>query len=488
MKVMKKLAAVLLTICLMVPMSGVLVFAADGRLSFSDPQTKVGENVNVDLAVRSGEGNIGDVSVTLSYDTESLEFVSGDGFEADGSGNLTYSGTGDGDGELRATMVFRALKTGSTTISVVDSTASMESGDTLNLQEGSSAVTIDAADDGSTTAEPTGTGTTAAGETTDITVDVNGTTYNFSEAFTTSDIPSGYAETTQTFEGAEHRFVANDAGIYLGYLVDSSGSGSFFLYDTETSSFSPYVELGISNTTSLILLNEPEAVSLPDGYQEVNLTVLDQQYPSWSNAEQGGRFCVLYALNTRTGEKGLYQYDTEDGTYQSFSVSNENESSGITLPGALGSLIGDNAVILLAAMAVVMLVLLVLMIIFAVKLVHRNQELDDLYDEYDIPFDDDEEEEEEQPAAKPKKRFFGRKKDEEDEEDEEDYDDDDDYDDYDDEDEYDDYDDDDYDDDEDEYDDDDEEVSRQGKTKNIRKTKKASRDDDDDYDIDFIDL
>ena len=133
MKVMKKLAAVLLTICLMVPMSGVLVFAADGRLSFSDPQTKVGENVNVDLAVRSGEGNIGDVSVTLSYDTESLEFVSGDGFEADGSGNLTYSGTGDGDGELRATMVFRALKTGSTTISVVDSTASMESGDTLNL-------------------------------------------------------------------------------------------------------------------------------------------------------------------------------------------------------------------------------------------------------------------------------------------------------------------------------------------------------------------
>lgn len=491
MKVMKKLAAVLLSICLAVPMSGVLVFAADGRLSFSDPETKVGENVNVDLAVRSGEGNIGDVSATLSYDTDFLEFVSGDGFEADGTGNLTYTGTGDGDGELRATMVFRALQTGSATISVVSSTASMESGDTLNLQNGSSSVTIDAADDGSTTAEPTGTGTTAAaGETTDITVDVNGTTYNFSEAFTTSDIPSGYAETTLTFEGAEHRFVANDAGIYLGYLVDSSGSGSFFLYDTETSSFSPYVELGISNTTSLILLNEPDAVNLPDDYQEVNLTVLDQQYPSWSNAEQGGRFCVLYALNTRTGEKGLYQYDTEDGTYQSFSVSDESSSSSSSLPGILGEIVGSHAVILLAAMVVVALVLLVLMIIFAVKLVHRNQELDDLYDEYDIPFDDDEEDEEEEPVSKPKRKFFGRKKDEEDEED--DYDDDD----YDDDDYDDDYDDDDYDyddDDDDDYDDDDdddeeEEVSRKDKTKNIRKTKKSSRDDDDDYDIDFIDL
>ena len=32
------------------------------------------------------------------------------------------------------------------------------------------------------------------------------------------------------------------------------------------------------------------------------------------------------------------------------------------------------------------------MIMFAVKLVHRNQELDDLYDEYDIPFEDEDEE------------------------------------------------------------------------------------------------
>ena len=31
------------------------------------------------------------------------------------------------------------------------------------------------------------------------------------------------------------------------------------------------------------------------------------------------------------------------------------------------------------------LILFILMIVFAVKLIHRNQELDDLYDEYDIP-------------------------------------------------------------------------------------------------------
>lgn len=52
------------------------------------------------------------------------------------------------------------------------------------------------------------------------------------------------------------------------------------------------------------------------------------------------------------------------------------------------------------------------MIMFAVKLVHRNQELDDLYDEYDIPFEDEEDEEDDEPvtAKKSDRKAFGRKK------------------------------------------------------------------------------
>ena len=50
----KKLAAVALSLCLTVPMFSTIVSAADGSLMFSDPQTKVGEEVSVDLVVRSG--------------------------------------------------------------------------------------------------------------------------------------------------------------------------------------------------------------------------------------------------------------------------------------------------------------------------------------------------------------------------------------------------------------------------------------------------
>ena len=56
--------------------------------------------------------------------------------------------------------------------------------------------------------------------------------------------------------------------------------------------------------------------------------------------------------------------------------------------------------VVLVAAAALFLLLLILAIVFAVKLVHRNQELDDLYDEYDIPF----EEEREKLSASPLKK------------------------------------------------------------------------------------
>ena len=90
MKVMKKMAALVLSAFLAVPMAGSVVYAAEGSLQFTDPETQVGETVEVDMVIRTGGDAIGDADVTMTYDTSSLEFVSGDGVESDGSGTLTY--------------------------------------------------------------------------------------------------------------------------------------------------------------------------------------------------------------------------------------------------------------------------------------------------------------------------------------------------------------------------------------------------------------
>ena len=473
MKAFKKLAGMILAVCLMVPMFSILAFAADGVLMFSDPSTKVGENVNIDLVVRSDGGTVGDVSVTMNYDTSALEFVSGDGFSADGSGSLTYTGTGSSS-ELRSTMTFRALKQTDTTLTVNSSSAVLSSGETLNLEQGSSAISIAAADDGSTSVEASGTA--AAGTSTDITVSVNGTDYNFSEAFTTADIPEGYSETTMTFNGEERKFVANESGITLGYLVDASGAGTFFLFQQDDATFVPFAQVTISDTTSLIPLDNVEAVKLPDNYEQSTLTVQGYEFPIWSDPSVSNRFYVIYALNTRTNEAGLYQYDAEDETYQYFEApaSTEDTDSGAALPGAFGQFISEHVMVVVTAMAVICLLLLILMIIFAVKLVHRNQELDDLYDEYDIPFDDEDDSNEkvsknssEKDLKSQKDEYAGNEFEDDEYEDDE----------YDDEYEDDKYDDDEYDDEyeDDEYDD--EEYDDEGEDGK-----------DKDYDINFIDL
>ena len=103
--------------------------------------------------------------------------------------------------------------------------------------------------------------------------------------------------------------------------------------------FAPFAQLTISDTTSIIPLDKPDEVDLPDNYQESELTVQDQVVPIWSDPSASDRYYLIYALNTRTGQEDLYQYDSEDGTYQYFEVPApaEEEEAAPALPGAAGA-------------------------------------------------------------------------------------------------------------------------------------------------------
>ena len=141
MNVAKKISSVLLALCLMVPCFSMVAYAADGKISFSDPETKVGEVVEVKCAVRSTSGSLGDVEVNLSYDSDALSFKSGDGAESDEDGSVTCIGNG-GSSEQIFMLSFEALKEGSTQITVSGATVSSGDGSELNLDEGNSTIKI----------------------------------------------------------------------------------------------------------------------------------------------------------------------------------------------------------------------------------------------------------------------------------------------------------------------------------------------------------
>ena len=86
MKMFKKIGILFMSLCLCIPCFSMVAHAEDGRISFTDPKTAVGEMVNVDCAIRSTSGDVGEVEMKLTYDSAYLRFDSGDGVTKDGDG------------------------------------------------------------------------------------------------------------------------------------------------------------------------------------------------------------------------------------------------------------------------------------------------------------------------------------------------------------------------------------------------------------------
>lgn len=390
MKLMKKISAVLLSLCLLVPCFSMLVSAADGRISFTDPSTAVGEYVEVKCVLRSTSGDMGDVEVELTYDEEYLRFDSGDGIEENGDGMLTCSGTADA-AEVTFVAKFQALQEGTTKVEISGSTVADVNGASLTLDQGSSAVTI-AEGDPSLIEE----GDTAAPAAEDLQVDVDGVIYTLTDDFADADIPNGYARTQRTLDGAERQMVENDNGsVCLGYMIDAEGVGAFFLYNEENATFSPYAEISISDTTSIIVLNDASQVSLPDNYQEAKLSLNEKEFPVWQDTENEGMY-VIYAMNSN-GETGFYQYDSAEGTYQRFTPAAadtaEEETDASSILGKIQKFIEGHMSLVILVVGLGGILGLLILIILAVKLHNRNAELDELYDEYGIDLEEEEEEE-----------------------------------------------------------------------------------------------
>lgn len=410
MKIMKKISALLLTLCLVIPCFSLVAQAADGKISFTDPETAVGEMVEVKCVSRSTSGNMSDMEIKFTYDSESLRFDSGENVTDDGNGSLTYKSTG-GSSEVTVTLTFQALKEGTAKVEISSATIKDENGLSLDLNKGNSTVKIAAGDPSKITEGNNATAASAS----DKQVEVNGVTYTLTDEFADADIPSGYSRTQVDLDGEQRQMVTNESGsIYLAYLFDADKVGDFFLYNVEDATFAPYEEIAISDTTSIIVLSDSSKVKLPKTYKEAKLTLNEKEFPVWQDTEHAGYY-VIYALNSN-GEEGFYQYDSAEQTYQKVEIAADGDSEKKTdnsLMGKIQNFIEKNIqkIVLFGGLGAILI--LVLIITLAVKLRHRNVELDDLYDEYGI--DEEDEEEEIQPVKgkapkKEKRGLFGKKK------------------------------------------------------------------------------
>lgn len=402
MRRIKKALAALAIVCLFVPCISLVTHAASAELRFTDPSTTVGAEVEV-TAKFTAPVLMDSLEATLTYDSSKLRFVSGDSATG-GDGTVTISGNGGSATEASFTLTFQALAEGTTNIQVSQSSGTDATGVALDITNGSSAVTIGPGDPSLITEEDGASSTESSGN--GPQVEVNGVQYTITGGFSEALIPTGFTKGETQYEGTSCEVVTQEAGGQTAFYLTAADSGEsdFFLYDSENGTFSPFEQVELSQDRYIVLLQDDGSVSLPSAYQETTLTLNGKEFPAWQNTDNADYY-VVYALNA-DGQKGLYQYDTVDGTYQRYvenTAASSEEESGSSAGGLWGRIldfISNFLDIIVIIAAVVFLILLIVLIVTAVKLRHRDLELDDLYDEYGIDLDEEE-------AAKPSK---GKKK------------------------------------------------------------------------------
>ncbi len=411
MKAMKKISTLFLALCLTISCFSLTAFAADGRISFSDPSTAVGDDVEVLCAVRS-EGNTMDtVEVDIDYDTEYLKFRSGEGVTEGDSGELILNSSAGGT-DVEFTLTFQALKEGSTSVTIESYRITGSDGDTMDFTMGNSAVTIAEGDPSKIENEQPTDGETSGSSSTNnttTTVEIDGVQYTLTGDFPDSLIPAGYVRADISIGGEELPMLRSEtSGAILGYLLDSSGVGEFFYYAQDADQFYPYAEVTISDSTTLLILSDASQVSLPEVYKQAVLTIDNKDFPTWQDTSNDEGYYIIYGLAS-DGDKGYYRYDSRQGTYQRFEVDAEEDTEEEEVPaGILGQIeqfVQDHLLFCIFAAGILLIILLIILIVVGVKLHNRNSELDELYDEYGI-----DEEPEPEPVKKTSKKDQKRAK------------------------------------------------------------------------------
>lgn len=408
MKRIKELCGSFIVMIACVLFIGTNAKAAD-NLYFDDPQTQVGAELTVRVFL-STQSQVTSSTGTLSYDPAYLEFISGDNATLAENGKIAIN-TAEGADKVEYHLTFRPLQVGTTKITT-DNYEVQSTAGALNPVLGDSTITIAAGANGETSVEPSGAADANANS--DLpTVDVNGVTYQVSEGFTEAEIPDGFVAQDMNYNGATIKAVTQEAsGQSLIYLMSPEGIGAFFVYNNDNGSVSPFEQVYITNDFYIILLDEPDKVKLPSNYEQTTLTINEHTFPAWQNGNNPDYY-AMYALSSQ-GNKGIYSYDSVEQTYQRLNTvadtkDDKTTKSGSGFLGKVTDFLKTHIELALILFAVLFLLVLIILIITAVKLRHRNLELDDLYDEYGIDSNEEAALEEkpvqvkEQPKKQPKK-------------------------------------------------------------------------------------
>lgn len=319
--------------------------AASARISFSDPSTKVGEEVSVTMKFTSTGGEeLGNTDVMLAYDATMLEFINETENASGGAGAIRVW-SGPGTAEVVTTLRFKALQAGTATITVTSWEGYDNESQVLTMErEGSSKITIEGLETSSNDATlkslqiSPGTLSPAFTPTTE---NYSATVGLDTERLTISALANN-DKATVTVEGGdalvegENQVVCNvraeDGATVKSYAItvnkleggDSIGAGEDGSGElTEPAELETLAELNVS-AKKIQFLAWPDNLEIPAGLKERSIAIGDTRLQGWTlGEEEAPDYCIFYG-RLDEGEPGFYRYDKVERTVQKY---NQNEAA-----------------------------------------------------------------------------------------------------------------------------------------------------------------
>ena len=310
-------------------------FALSANIQFSDPSAKVGEEFTVSMHVQ-GDSAISNTDIVLSYDSEKMEFVSGDSASGSG-GELTVKNSGgEGKSDVYYSLRFKALKDGSAAVQVKSAKLADSNQEATIAHQGSAAITIAAADAtaGSSAAETAAAPTEATGPLSNLSLNPGTLTPAFSAGNTAYTAVVGEEVTriavnaVPAAEGAKVNVTGNE-NLKLGENKievnvlgsDNSALGTYTIIVTKQQGTTPetapiedstHVTIG---TTSYTIADSFDQALLPAGYESESFIYGDRTVQAGKGSDEHLHLIYLLADG---GSGNLYFYDDTSRTWSPY--------------------------------------------------------------------------------------------------------------------------------------------------------------------------
>lgn len=221
------------------------------------------------------------------------------------------------------------------------------------------------------------------------TATVDGVNYEIIEDYSSIHLPDNFAPTEcdyngQTVLAGKH----SGNGITIMYLqaVDDKGKSGFYVYDTVSKTFSPYIVLGASQI-NYVVLSVSDSMEKPDGYRIVDMTINDMAVKVLKNGNDD--FYLFYGMNSE-GSTGWYSYDTKENTVQRYvevSMTDDNGETQASNESNSDKLVSDAGI--WKILAVIMTGIAVAMVIITASVIAKNKKLLAANARVNSQFDDD---------------------------------------------------------------------------------------------------